>query len=237
LEEVANRVVRYLYDELRDPDAAPGQGAGGRACALVRLFKTHPYGGLDGDLQAFARRGLDGPPAQGLRCLVLLASAGDRPEWNARRASAGHQAIPLAGTEVLRRSPMLSQLITQFGFEARALLAPDPALLVDLAQKSYNVFHVARAEGSPFVPCQEDFVVPCRIRSVLGFGGLLPGGDLFAVILFARALIPRATADLFKTLALSVKLALLPFAGGPVFAPAGRGGQAAPRPDAALAPA
>ena len=25
--------------------------------------------------------------------LVLLATAGDRPEWNARRASAGHQAI------------------------------------------------------------------------------------------------------------------------------------------------
>ena len=132
---------------------------------------------------------------------------------------------------------MLWQLITQFGLEARALLEPDPALFVDLEQKSYNVFHVAAAEGSPFVPSQEQFVRPYGIRSVLGFGGLLPGGELFAAILFARSAIPRATADLFKILALSAKLALLPFAGGPVFAPAPRGGRSAPRGEAALAPA
>jgi hypothetical protein len=244
MEEVANRVVRHLYDELGDPDApllpssaAREEARGGRACALVRLFKTHPFSALDGDLQAFAQRSLDGRPPPGLRCLVLMASAGDRPEWNARRASAGHQAVPLAGDEVLRRSPMLSQLVTQFGLDPRALLQPDPALLVDLAQKSYNVFHVAHARDSPFVPCQEEFVIPCRIESVLGFGGLLPGGDLFAVILFSRAFIPRVTADLFKILALSAKLALLPFASGPVFAAAERAGRAAPRADAALAPA
>ena len=62
-----------------------------------------------------------------------------------------------------------------------------------------------------------EFVVPFGIKSVLGFGGVLPPGDLFAVIMFSRVPVPRETADLFRNLALSVKLAILPFSRGPVF--------------------
>jgi hypothetical protein len=60
-------------------------------------------------------------------------------------------------------------------------------------------------------------VIPYGIRSVLGFGGILHTGDLFAVIIFSKVPIVRNTAELFKTLALNVKIALLPFAAGPVF--------------------
>ncbi len=49
------------------------------------------------------------------------------------------------------------------------------------------------------------------VRSVLGFGGMLPLGDIFCVILFSKVAIPRETAELFRTLALNVKLAALPF--------------------------
>jgi len=56
--------------------------------------------------------------------------------------------------------------------------------------------------------------VPFGIRSVIGFGGMLPSGNLFAVILFTKVPIPRETADLFRPLALSVKLAILPFDSG-----------------------
>jgi hypothetical protein len=47
---------------------------------------------------------------------------------------------------------------------------------------------------------------------------MLSEGDLFAVILFSRVGVPATTADLFKSLALSAKLALLPFAPDKVFA-------------------
>ena len=63
-------------------------------------------------------------------------------------------------------------------------------------------------------------MVPFGIESGLGFGGVLPTGDLFAVCLFSRVPISRTTAELFRPLALHVKLAVLPFDGGPVFAPA-----------------
>jgi hypothetical protein len=211
MEETAERMVRHLYDALRDP------ASGAPACALVRFFKTHPHDDLDDDLRACAGRPLDGVPPPGLKCLVLLATAGDLPEWNSRLTSARHRAIPLAGPDALRDLPMVAQLVSQLGVETRALFRPEPDLLVDLEEKTYNVFHVAHAAGSPFVPDQDDFVAPYRVQSVLGFGGLLPGGDLFALVLFSRAAIPRSTADLFRPLALTAKLALLPFARGPVF--------------------
>src|SRR5262249_11030000 len=92
-------------------------------------------------------------------------------------------------------------------------------LLVDWEQRTFNVFHVAEAVGSPHIPAQAEFVIPHGVRSVLGFGGMLPSRDLFAVILFSRTPIPRGTAALFRPLALCVQLPLMPFVNGPVFAP------------------
>ena len=99
MKEAAAGIVRRLYDTLID-----GQ-TGARACALVRFFKTHHYKGLDEELRSFAR-GMMGntPPAPDMKCLVLLATAGDDPSWNDRSASQGHKAIPLPSAEVIHRS-------------------------------------------------------------------------------------------------------------------------------------
>lgn len=215
MEEVANRIVRYLYDDLID------MPSGARACALVRFYKTHPYQGLDPELRGVARALLgDQPVSPSMKCLTLLATAGEQPEWNARRRSVGHKVIPLPSEQIVVQFPMVAQLVKQFGMEISTVLDPDPRLLVDLDQQTYNVFYVAEATGSPYVPVQAEFVIPCGIRSVLGFGGMLPSGDLMAIIMFAKVPIPRETADLFKTLALSTKVAVLPFVNSPVFSDA-----------------
>jgi hypothetical protein len=213
MEETANRIVRYLYEQLFE--AHTNQ----RCCALVRFYKTHPFGDLDAEQKAFARALLgEHAGSPDLTCLTLLASAGDKPEWNSRTTSRGHKAIPLPSEQVVTQFPMISQLVHQLGLEASALLKPNPGLLVDREQRTYNVFYVPQAAGSPHIPAQADFVQPMGIQSVLGFGGLLPTGNLFAVILFAKSFIPRETAEVFRVLALSVKLAVLPFEGGVVFA-------------------
>jgi hypothetical protein len=106
---------------------------------------------------------------------------------------------------------MISVLLRAMGLEASALIKPDPKLLLDLEQKNFSVFHVADALGSSYIPAQEDFVIPCGIRSALGFGGLLPSGDIFAVLLFLKVPVSRELAELFTTLSLNVKIALLPF--------------------------
>jgi DNA-binding NtrC family response regulator len=72
-----------------------------------------------------------------------------------------------------------------------------------------EIWHLPAALGSPLVPAQKDFVVPYRIQTVLGFGGPLPSGDIFAMILFTKVVLSHDTAELFKPLSLSLKLAVL----------------------------
>ena len=231
MEETANRMVRYLYDSLVVKET------GKRSCALVRLFVTQPYGMLDDELQTLARKMLGGVPESPVpKCLVLLGTAGDQPEWNVRKQSMGHQVIPLPSEQIVSSIPMISQLINQLGVDVSWVLPPTPRMMLTGEQKTFNVFHVPDALGSPYIPAQNGFVIPFHIKSVLGFGGLLPSGELFAVILFSRTYIPHETAMLFKPHALAIKAALLPFdRDGAIFAGSSQPGTST-RPDALPTP-
>ena len=207
LTDACDRMVRHLYDELRTDDA--------RACALVRAYLTQPFGRLDSEQQQFAQSASTAPLRPDTKCLTLVASAGVEPAWNDVRQSAGHRTIPLTSADAVERLPMVAQLVRQLGLDVNQLLAPDPAVIMDLQQRTFNVFHVPQAADSPYIPAQRGFVDQYGIRSVLGFGSLLPTGELFAIILFSHVPIPRQTAELFRPLALAAKLSIIPFAVGP----------------------
>lgn len=204
LEDAAARVVRYLYDSCVDEET------GERECALVRFFVTQPYRAMPPEMQDAACRILGCPPShETMNCLALLATAGEEPAWNDRRRSLGHQAIPLPDVAMVQQVPMLAELFRSLGVDQQALVARDEALLRSAADgKMYRVFFVPEAEGSPFIPAQDTFVRPYGIRSVLGWGGVLHGGELFAVILFTHVDIPEQSADRFRHIALDVKAAL-----------------------------
>ncbi|HEU0301955.1 MAG TPA: hypothetical protein VFR37_21045 [Longimicrobium sp.] len=201
LEALAGETVRYFYDECRDE-------GGGRECVLVRFYKTHPYGELPPELQAFARGLAVGIPAPEMQCLTLLATAGDEPEWNARTASRGHQAIPLPSAQMVEQAPMIAELVRSMGLDVSAVVAPHAELVPALTGKTFNVFHVPEAEGSPYIPAQDEFVRQYRVRSVVGFGGILVTGDFYAVILFSRVPVTAEVANRFRNLALDLKLAI-----------------------------
>ena len=202
MEVAARRIVRYLYDEL-------GDAAGQRACPLVRLYKTHPFEQLEPDLQTYVQTVLEEAPQPDLRCLTLLGTAGDEEAWNDRRRSAGHQAIPLQSEAMVRQLPMVTQLITQLGLELDTVLRPDLGHAVELSKRTYDVFHVATAAGSPHLPDQKDFVLPHKIASALGFGGMLYTGDFYAVVLFSRVPISADAAQMIKILAIAMRVPLL----------------------------
>ena len=213
MEEASNRIVRYLYENFCT------KPTGEKSCALVRLFKTHPYEDLEVELAEYARSMLDHyPPLPAMKCMTLLATVGEQTEWNSRHRSVGHKAIPLASESVVAQIPMISQLIRQLGLDIKTVINPGADLLVEIEQRKYNVFYVPEAIGNPYIPAQDSFVIPFGIKSVLGFGGLLPSGNLFAIIMFLKVQIPHSTAQMFSTLALNVKTALLRFDRGPVFA-------------------
>jgi hypothetical protein len=146
-----------------------------------------------------------------------MATVGESAAWNSRHLSRGHRAIPLPSPEIVEKAPMIAQLIRELGLEINTVLQPSPEVVKELAGKRHGVFHVADAVGSPYIPAQEDFVAKYGIRSVLGFGGMLFTGDLFAVILFSTAHVPATAADRFKTLALDVKSAFSRFSESNVF--------------------
>lgn len=214
MEEVSNRMVQYLYENLID------QQTGKPACALVRFFKTHSYRDLNQPLQEAACDILGSRSIiPTTKCLTLLATAGDEPHWNSRYSSVGHKAIPLIDRDFIERAPMISQLIKQFGLEVDAILKPDPKLIVDLQRTKFNVFYVPEALGSAHIPTQKDFVIPYRIKSVLGFGGMLPSGNIFAIILFSKIWFPYDTAELFKWISAYARIAIVSFDQGTIFKP------------------
>jgi hypothetical protein len=211
LEDAAERAVEFFYRELVDDEGAP-------ACALVRFFKTHRYAELPEDLRAVV--GAASPEISNvpdLRCLTLVATRGQEPAWNSRRSSTGHQVIPLISVEMVQQAPMIAQLITQLGLPIANVVRPERTLLLDQEQTAHNVFYVPRALGSPHIVAQQDFVVRYGIESVLGFGGLLSSGDLFATIMFTKVAIPPDAADQFRVVGLNLKIAILPFARRPLF--------------------
>lgn len=206
LRDVAARTVEYLYSTLGDPDT------GARDCVLVRCFKTISYSRLDAATQQIAREKLGGiPPFPDLKCFSLVATAGEQPDWNRIELSHRYRVIPMVNADFVKQFPMFSQLLHQFGVSTAFDVTPQGEWLMDVEEKTYNVFYVPDAIGNPYVPVQEEFVRKYGVKSVLCFGGMLPSRDLFAVILFSRTPVPRDTATLCKSLALSMKTSLLAF--------------------------
>jgi hypothetical protein len=209
IEGAGQSICEFLFDSLGDPQSEPAP------VALVRCYKTHSYSELPSDLQGFARNVLKRKPSSPyVKCLTLLGTAGTRPEWNSRYRSIGHRAIPLESVEMVEQAPMVAQLIRQLGLDVGSIIAPTPEILRQEEGKSYGVFYVPRAAGSPYIPAQADFVLREGIQSVLGFGGLLRNGDMLTFIVFSRTPISEETANRFRTLALDIRASL--FAAGEI---------------------
>jgi len=213
METAANNIVQHPYNNVINSETNE------KACALIRFYKTHPYGQLASGLQEFASGIMGGAPeSQDMKCLTMMATAGEHADWNSRSTSSGHRAIPLASADFVGGIPMIAQLVSQFGIEMGSVISPDPNVIGDLAPQTFNTFHIADAVDSPCIPAQDDFVKPYGVKSVLGFGGVLSSGELFVVIMFSKVSIPASTASSFRDLSANVKEAVEPFVGGAVFA-------------------
>jgi hypothetical protein len=200
----AQRTVEFFYRQLVDAGGAP-------ACALVRFFKTARFDALDTEQQEFALKTAGSVTLDDdVRCLTLLATIGDEPQWNSPQQSRGHRAIPLTSIDMVEQAPMIAQLIKQLGLSVASVVRPEAGLILDTEGRNQNVFYVEQALGSPHIVAQQEFVRPYGIASVIGLGGLITTGDMFALILFSKVPISREVADLFGVLGLNLKIAILP---------------------------
>ena len=199
-EALASDTLNYLYNKLNDGDDNP--------CALMRFFRTIPFAELTPDLRDIAAASVAKGPAELVNCLTLLATRGIEPQWNERFSSRGHQVIPLVSEEMVQKAPMIAQLIKRLGINISQVVQPNPTLFLHPSEKNYNVLYVPEAKGSSTIVAQSDFVDQYGVRSVIGLGGLLPTGEMFAVMIFFRVFIPASTAERFVLLARGLESAI-----------------------------
>jgi hypothetical protein len=207
-EACARVVCDVLYEEL-----AAGSAAG---CALIRCFKLCQLGTIDPALRNayVASGGAERSPS--LPCLVLMASRGEESAWCSRHTSRRHALIPVPDRSALEGMPMMRELFRQFD------VSPDSshhsALSVETRPvRSFDVFHIEDARGNVHIPDQDAFVRPYGVRSVVGFGGPLRRGDLYAVLLFCKVPVDRQTASELRRVALDVTTRFFQFGDDAVF--------------------
>ncbi|MCP4264182.1 MAG: hypothetical protein GY777_01165 [Candidatus Brocadiaceae bacterium] len=212
IDELGDMMVQYFFDNLVDTQT------GEKSSVLVRFFMTYPYSSLDTELRQSVDKMLDVQSVhQDMKCLKLSATAGVQLEWNSIIHSKDHRVLPLQNEDMLKRNIMVHQFIDQMGIGISNVLNPDPKLSSELEGRVFNVYHVPEALGSPYIPAQEGFVEPFGVKSAMGIGGMLPTGNLFALLIFSKTKIPRDTANLFKNIALNVRMAVLPFVNEKIF--------------------
>ncbi len=205
MRESSQKIVDYIYEHFYDSESEQN------SCALVRLFKTHPYGALENSLQASARSLIkDTLLVADMKCWTLLAAAGKEPQSNYSLIDK-NIVIPLVNQELVAEMPEISELILRFGLDIPTVLGLDQEKLLESEHNLLNAFYIPNAKDSPFIAEQDSLVMPYGVKSVLGIGGLLPSGSLFVVMIFLKIEISQNMAEMFKNLALAIKTSLLPF--------------------------
>lgn len=175
--------------------------------ALVRFYGTVSLELLPEDERSYAQARRPSLP-DSTTCLTLLGTAGSEGPWNDRRQSVAHRVVPLPDAEHVATMPMIAALLLQLGIDVQALAAGEPDVMLKSGDGSCRIFYVEEAQGSRLIPDQ-GFVADHGIASSIGFGGSLPTGEVFAVVMFCTVPVALPAAELFETVALSIRLATL----------------------------
>jgi serine phosphatase RsbU (regulator of sigma subunit) len=206
MEEAASQMVRYLRRAFRTTH-------GRSAFVLGRFFNTAPWEDLPADLRdTLAPAGRE---PEGTRAVVLLASDGEKAPWCDRRLSPGLPPALLESVDAAALHPLVAALARELGLDVETFVhGPRPHKLS--GRRDLGVFHIPDATDEARIPHQS-FVREQGIRSVVGFGGLQPSGNIFALALYARVTLDAEAAVMLPIIAASVKVALLPFVTEPMF--------------------
>lgn len=211
MQDSSQKIVDYIHEHFYDSETEQN------SCALVRLFKTHPYGELTDSLQASARSLMTPTiPVADMKCWTLLAAAGKEPQSN-YSLIAKDIVIPLVNQELVAEMPAIAELISQLGLDIPTVLGVAPEKVLESEHKLLNIFYIPNAKDSRFITEQDSLIIPYGVKSVLGIGGLLPSGSLFVVMIFLKVQVSKNSTEMLKNLALAIKTSLLPFDGEVIF--------------------
>ena len=179
---------------------------GEKEIALCRFFKSCKRNELPKDIDEYLEKAF--PNSYTDKYLALCGTYGTLREWCDRKKSKNYKAFPI-NNKVVDSLPMMSALFDQIGIRLGELKEIDNKLLLDTDNHDFDVFWVENAKNSQYIPKQESFIIPHKIKSVVGFGGKFSNGNVYAVIIFSKVHISREIAALFKSLAPAIKYLLI----------------------------
>lgn len=166
---------------------------------LSRVFHSFEYQALPQDIQEAIKQAAEKTPDAGSLFLTLLGTYGDEPAWQDRTKSSGHKALPLT-PESITKIPMMTRLFQQIGFDLGIALGKgSPGMVISGVDRSYSVFYVDEAQGSPYIPAQE-FVTNYGVKTIVGSGVKLPNNDISIYIGFTRISLNEVQALHFSPL-------------------------------------
>ncbi|MBI4817545.1 MAG: hypothetical protein HY791_14890 [Deltaproteobacteria bacterium] len=205
--DVARALVDAVYEGLEE------------SLVLARAFLTVPYGSLPSRQQSFAAE-----LARTVELLEILtphtpvhslvATRGRDPRWNRLDESRGHVAIPLLSEKFVGSIPMMSRLLRDLGLPLSWVQDPGAALERQLLGSEVGCFWIADPRGAvddlgrKIIPAQE-FVTSHGVESVFAVGGVMFGGAVFTLILFAKDRVESRTPRAFMPLISQVKAILV----------------------------
>lgn len=203
MDGVAEQTLNYMCSTLTFADRADG------ACALARFFVTQRFSQLPKELKRklHSKQTSEDPDPN---CLLLLSSRGIKSEWNEQHCGQSEQVIVLPSGDALSEYPMLAEVTAQLDMPIENIQA-HAVFISEHNNDNYYAFYIPDALSTSSIPAQDEFVIPNGVRSVVGYGGSLPSGCVFMVVLFLRVVISRQVALAFRPFALNTKIALLPF--------------------------
>jgi hypothetical protein len=195
LEEVAQAMATTLYNQFAE------------SVILARVYVTVPFAALPQPTRAFVQAlpGAASALTGTTPVLSLLGTQGQKAEWNDRRKSKQHGAIPLISPEFVDGVPMIARLLREVGVPLDWIESHDARRLVTLIGSKGGLFFVEDAvraiddRGRKVIPAV-DFVFAYSVKSVFGTGAAYSGGQMLVVVVFCRDRVARVTAELFLPL-------------------------------------
>lgn len=207
LEEAARRAVDCIYEDC------------GRRFALVRAFVTLPYASLGPSMRSVveatasqAAASQAAPLLPETPVLTLLGTRGAQQQWNDRRHSKGHVAIPLSSSAFIEAAPMIARLLSDLELSDVVIPAERRKGVSVTRSSSSGIFYVEDAAsarddlGRLVIPAQ-DFVRAQKVKTVFGVGGAYRSRAVFALVCFSTEHVTRDAALRFLPLTMIFRTA------------------------------
>src|SRR5262245_41987728 len=195
LEEAAQALAKALYVQFAE------------SAILTRVYVTVPFAVLPPPTRAHVQA-LPGAAAAltgTTPVLSLIGTQGQKADWNDRRKSRQHGAIPLISAEFVDGIPMIARLLRELGVPLDWMDSHDARRLVSTIGSTAGLFYVEYAvrssddRGRKVIPAV-DFVFAYHVKSVFGTGGVYSSGQMLVVVVFCRDPVARVTAQMFLPL-------------------------------------